>query len=67
MCEMCRRSPCHPRCPNADPPKVIGQCVQCGQDLTADYTYYSDADGNLYCSKECALDYIGVTEEEYDE
>ena len=40
MCEICRQTPCHPRCPNADEPKIIGHCdnVNCGEPLREDYT-----------------------------
>lgn len=29
MCEICRQTPCHPRCPNAKSPKIMGICSIC--------------------------------------
>lgn len=47
-----------------DQPQVIGKCENCKQILTGDYTIYSDNEGNLFCSCECALECHGI--EEYD-
>lgn len=66
MCEICRQSPCHNMCPNATPPKVIGRCDQCDCELTEDCTFFTDNASNMFCSKECALAFYGVTEEEYN-
>lgn len=33
MCEECRRTPCHPRCPNAQDPIPVFICSGCGQDI----------------------------------
>ena len=33
MCSECRQHPCHPRCPNADEPKVICECDLCGWNI----------------------------------
>ncbi len=43
-------------------PIVIGKCVVCGEILTTDYEYCTDDDKNLFCTKECALDFYGVRE-----
>lgn len=68
MCEICRQTPCHNMCPNADEPKIIGHCdnVNCGEPLREDYTFFTDNDDNMFCSLNCALAYYGIHEEEYD-
>lgn len=43
-------------------PIVIGKCIACGEILTTDYEYCTDDDGNLFCAKECALEFYGVRE-----
>lgn len=50
--------------PTETPQKIIGRCaaVGCKDILTDDYTYYSDFEGNLFCSTECALEWHGVAE-----
>lgn len=65
MCEICRQSPCDARCPNADPPKVFGQCDECGADLTVDNAYFEDDDGNIFCSEDCALEFYGIRGREW--
>lgn len=67
MCEMCRSNPCDARCPNADTPKVMGYCDTCGEELRADYIYTEDNDGNTFCSKDCAVEYYGIEETEWDD
>ena len=40
MCEICRMFPCPSGCPNADEPKAVYVCDQCGEDiLEGDYCY----------------------------
>ena len=34
MCAICYKSPCHPACPNADPPKPVSKCSWCEEDIT---------------------------------
>ena len=60
MCDECRQIPCHPRCPNAAPPKVRGTCLQCGEELLDGYDYYVDDERNTFCSSCCAADYHGI-------
>lgn len=48
MCEICLRSPCSPRCPNALEPPVIYLCTGCGEEIRDGYEYY-DVDGEPYC------------------
>lgn len=62
MCELCRRIPCHPRCPNADPPKRVFICSGCGEDICEGEFYY-DILGEQFC-KTCIED--AMREAEYD-
>lgn len=39
MCMECRRSPCHPRCPNAVHIPVC-ECEQCGSEIYEGETMY---------------------------
>lgn len=61
MCEICGRTPCHPRCPNAED-IIIGVCAQCQADLCEGDRVWQDADGNLFCDRDCALEYYGIEE-----
>ena len=67
MCEHCH---CigghHPRCPNAQEPKVRGYCGQCKKELREDYEYYTDNEDNMFCSDECALEHHGIKSKEWD-
>ncbi len=33
MCDICLRSPCHPRCPNAEPPAAVYDCSKCKEGI----------------------------------
>lgn len=33
MCIECMQYPCHPRCPNADEPKVVCHCYICDTEI----------------------------------
>ena len=59
MCEICLRTPCHPRCPNAEE-KVIGKCEYCGDPICDGYEYWIDGEGNKYDSRTCAELYYGI-------
>ena len=48
MCEICHRSPCHPRCPNAPDPIPVFVCSGCGQDIEVGVDYW-DVLGEQYC------------------
>ena len=65
MCIYCHQTPHDCRCPNAQP-DVIGTCDFCGEVLTDAYEYYEDAEGNSFCSKECAVKYWGIREVQPD-
>ena len=66
MCEICRQTPCPEMCPNADPPKVIGYCDQCDCAITADNIYFTDNSDNTFCSDDCAMEFYGIRETEYN-
>lgn len=48
------------------------ECPHCGMTYP-DFVGYADVDGNVFCSKECVLDYFGLVEgedfgeDDYDE
>lgn len=62
MCEICLRTPCHPRCPNAKEPKIIGRCEYCGDPIYEGYEHWVDDEGNKYDSRTCAELYYGIRE-----
>lgn len=66
MCIECRRFPCHPRCPNATH-KVRNVCDQCGEELYEDEYYYTDNNGYVYCSEECAIRANGICEKTWED
>lgn len=66
MCEICLRNSCHPRCPNAVQ-KLRGICEECGEELYEGEYYYTDNDGNKYCSEDCAKKANGIREKEWEE
>lgn len=64
MCQECRRTPCHPQCPNYECQKV-GNCEMCGEDLYEEHEIWTDYDGNKFCSKDCAIKFYGIKEIDY--
>ena len=54
MCEECRRTPCHPQCPNADEPQVVYECVHCHYGIVEAESYYN-VDGEPWC-EDCIRD-----------
>lgn len=54
MCSECRQHPCHPRCPNADEPRVVTTCEMCGEDILEGDTMYVIGD-DTFC-EECIRD-----------
>ena len=55
MCDICRHTPCHPRCPNADEPKSVCKCDICGCNIYEDETMYIVKDDYICesCIDEC--------------
>ena len=45
MCEICRKTPCHPRCPNAPEPKPVERCCLCGEGICEGDEYLNTKDG----------------------
>ena len=55
MCEECRQTPCHPRCPNSAPLKAAHYCSICGggiyegdeyiENLDDEYAHWDCIDG----------------------
>ena len=45
MCEICRQTPCHPRCPNAPEPKPVEMCCLCGEGICEGDEYLNTTDG----------------------
>lgn len=69
MCEICGRNPCHPRCPNADPPKPTYICDNCGYGIyNGDKVYniedkhYCPTCAEFRCSEELIEDIFGEAE-----
>lgn len=48
MCELCLRSPCDSRCPNAPEPRAVFICSGCGERICEGDTYY-DVLGEQWC------------------
>lgn len=63
MCEECRRYPCHPSCPNAEP-VIVCNCEICGDDIHAGETVYT-INGKMYCET-CIDDCREVAEPQDD-
>lgn len=47
MCELCRQYPCHPACPNADPPRPLCTCKECKEGIY-DGDRVVEIDGDYY-------------------
>lgn len=54
MCDVCRMSPCHPRCPNAPEPPKVYTCKICGEPIVEGEEYY-EMDAEFY-HEECFED-----------
>ena len=53
MCDVCLRTPCHPRCPNAPAPPAVFVCSGCGHDIFAGEDYW-DIMGEQWC-EDCVI------------
>lgn len=54
MCDICHKSPCDSRCPNAPDPATIYECEYCKQPIvTGDYYYNHDG---KYYHEDCYYD-----------
>lgn len=54
MCDVCLRTPCDPRCPNAPEPPAVYTCKYCGEPITDGETYF-ELDGDHW-HDECFQD-----------
>ena len=61
MCDICQSYPCLSRCPNYKEKKV-GECQWCGNDIYDRCEIFQDNEGNIFCSKDCAIDFHGIKE-----
>ena len=52
LCELCRQTFCHPRCPNYSPVKAIHYCSSCGDGIYEGEEYIKNLDGE-YRHYEC--------------
>lgn len=62
MCDVCFKSPCHPRCPNAPDPPAVYVCSGCSSTIYDGDDYY-EVLGEQFCS-DCIDSYR--QEAEYD-
>ena len=53
MCDVCLRTPCHPRCPNALDPPTVFVCSGCGHDIRDGEDYW-DIMGEQWC-EDCII------------
>lgn len=58
MCDICRQTPCHPMCPNAEDPEPVLTCSVCGEGLHEGDEYYDGPEGAVCPS--CLHDMDGV-------
>ena len=55
MCDICRQTPCHPRCPNAPESKPVKRCCLCGEGIYEGDEYLITTDGCV--CKDCLEDF----------
>lgn len=60
MCDICRQSPCHPRCPNAPEPDPVYTCKYCGEGIYVE-DEYAEIDGEYYHA-DCLSDEMPIYE-----
>ena len=64
MCYECNQNPCHPRCPNAEPPIFNYTCSKCGEGIFTGEEYIMNDNGQ-YAHFECVdyardlMDFLG--------
>lgn len=65
MCDVCRRNPCAPTCPNAEPDLY---CEWCYEQIRKGNKYFSAIDYSYrwaaFCSEDCLKEYFAIEEEE---
>jgi hypothetical protein len=55
MCEICRQTPCHPRCPNYIPPNTSHYCSFCQEGIYDDEEYVEN-ENHEYAHYDCLYD-----------
>lgn len=60
MCDICQRSQCLPRCPNADSPEKVYECDCCGESIVEGEEYVEIED--KYFHKSCIEDEMSAYE-----
>lgn len=47
-----------------EPPEIrnLGECDNCGEDLTTDYAIFEDRYWNKFCCRDCAIQFHGIKE-----
>lgn len=65
MCDVCRRNPCLPTCPNAEPEL---HCATCDEKIRKGSTYFTATEYDYrkmaFCSIDCLKEYFDIEEEE---
>ncbi len=46
--------------------KVLCECAQCGGEIYRSSIYFKDGEDNHFCSEDCAIDYHGIEESDYE-
>lgn len=49
MCEICKKTPCDPRCPNAPEPEPVKICALCGEGIYKGERYYGGSEDGPVC------------------
>lgn len=52
MCGICKKNPCHFRCPNYSPQKSMYYCSSCGEEICEGEEYIENSNGG-YCHYDC--------------
>lgn len=59
MCNICNQYECPPQCPNYIE-TILGYCCECSETIPAIVSYFTDEDGNKFCSEKCAMNWHGI-------
>lgn len=67
MCDICRKTPCDSRCPNAPEPPIVFECYNCGKPIRVGDDYLKIG-AERYCIKCCfcgTAEFDDIETEEY--
>ena len=53
--------------PDAPEPRIMGECMNCKEELREDYSYFTDDYENTFCCRDCALEFYNLRETEWPE